>query len=170
MKKRLISILLAVCLACTLLSITTTAASNATSHIAISDASYHGDGSLKGIQVTFDWDRSNADGRLVLMSQRLRSPGESGVDRSYGDFTDSGYYGRKGWDDWDAFQQVRDYDTENNNVLGIRSYTDEGPLTGSFTQRTFSLAEGTLPSIDQTYYVYLWTCYRGIYYPDALVS
>ena len=106
MKKRMISILLTVCLACALLSITV--AADATSHIAVSEAAYY-DSSLKSIKVTFDWGRSNAEGRLVLMSQRLRSAREDGTNFSYGDFTNVGYYAGK-WSDWDTFKQVRDYD------------------------------------------------------------
>ena len=177
MKKRILSMLLSICMVCSLLPVTA-GASRSVIHIAASEATYHADGSLKSIKTTFDWDSQGAKGRLVLMTKRLRSAREEGTDWIYGDFTDGGYYAKNF--NWTEFDQVLAYDTDSNNKpFGILSYTDEAllPRYSENNEKTISFQEGAVPiGVETTYYVYLWTKYGGIfndnseeYYPDALI-
>ena len=62
---------------------------------------YENSGDVANLTVAFGWDTASATSRLTVMTKRLRSAGESGTNKSYGDFTDYGYYGRS-FKNWDA--------------------------------------------------------------------
>ena len=103
----------------------------------------------------------------MLMTQRLRSDGEEGPDSYYGDFTDFGYYGRS----FTSFDKVLEHDA-SNGTFGIITYSDE--VYSSMGQNhtvTFRFSDTDIPlSKNQTYYVYLWTQYRGHCFPDNLFA
>lgn len=125
MKKRILSMLLSICMVCSLLPVTA-GASRSVIHIAASEATYHADGSLKSIKTTFDWDSQGAKGRLVLMTKRLRSAREEGTNWMYGDFTDGGYYAEHF--NWADFEQVLAYDTDSNDKpFGIPNRSNAAP-------------------------------------------
>ena len=94
MKKRILSILLCLCMAAALMP-TTALALTQPDNIGVSNATYYSNGALKEITADLDWHTAYARSRLVLMTERLRSAGESGTNSSWGDFTDLGFYGSK---------------------------------------------------------------------------
>lgn len=91
MKKKILSIALALCLILTMMPMATGVAW-ADVTVSISNATYYGSGALKKIEGSFTRNTASAQSRLVLMSERLRSAGEEGTTSGYGDFTDYGYY------------------------------------------------------------------------------
>jgi len=130
--------------------------------IDVSKASYYDNGDVKNLVVDFLWDTASAKSRLTVMTERLRSAGESGTDKYYGDFTDYGYYGWT-FKNWDAV-------LAKNSDFGIIYYSAEQKINEG-KSNTFSIAfdQGDIPlDEDETYYVYLWTYYNGYYYPDNL--
>ena len=160
MKKRFFSLLLCFCICLPLLTVAVSAAAN---KIDVSAASYYdGSGDVESLTINFGWDTASANSRLTVMTTRLRSAGEAGTNKSYGDFTDYGYYGTS-FKNWEAVLSKSD-------TFGILYYTDEQKITSGKTN-TFSVGfdEGDIPlDVDQTYYLYLWTYYGGYYYPDNL--
>lgn len=167
MKKRIMSILLAVVMVLGTMIATSSVTYAAAEHITISDATYYASGALKSIKTQFDWGTGAATVRLVLMTQRLRSAGEEGTSSSYGDFTDLGHYGNE----FDSFEEVQDYDSENNGVFGIVSYSAEKDVVYNSTNNELEInfEETDIPlNEDGMYYVYLWTEYYGNWYPDNL--
>lgn len=164
MKKRVLSILLCIVTLFALVPVTAFAWTRP-DNITVNNAKYYSSGALKEIKASFDWHTASATGRLVLMSERLRSAGEEGTSGSYGDFTDLGYYN----DSFDSFDEVREFDN-TNGTFGIISYTDQGNVvygTNTMTM-TFNNSDISL-SNNGIYYVYLWTQYCGKNYPDTLV-
>ena len=168
MKKRILSILLCLCMAATLMP-TTALAWTQTYNIEVNNATYYSNGALKEITADFDWHTASASSRLVLMTERLRSAGEDGTNTTWGDFTDLGFYGSK----FSSFEEVCDYDENGNNAgaFGIISYTDESGVTSSGTNTMkMSFDEGMIPlNTNKIYYIYLWTQYNGYNYPDTLI-
>ena len=160
MKKRLLSLLLCLCICVPMLASPALAAAN---KISVADARYYeNSGDVKSLTINFGWDTASASSRLTVMTERLRSAGESGTNKSYGDFTDYGYYG-KSFTNWNAV-------LSNSSKFGILYYTDEQKITSGKTN-TFSVGfdQGDIPlDVDGTYYLYLWTSYGGYYYPDNL--
>ena len=159
MKKRILGLLLCLCLAVTLLPSMALAAAT---DITVTTADYYSSGDVKSLEIDFGWDTASASSRLTIMTERLRSAGENGTDKYYGDFTDLGYYG-SAFGSWDEV-------LENSDKFGMIIYTDEhkmeynknNTLTIYFEDGDISLKE------NQTYYLYLWTYYGGHYYPDNL--
>lgn len=159
MKKRFMSLLLAFCICVSLLTVAVSAAATG---INVSNASYYDSGDVESLTLKFGWDTASATSRLTVMTERLRSAGEPGTDRAYGDFTDYGYYGTS-YRNWSSV--LADSDT-----FGMLYYSDERNIIMGKTN-TFSIdfAEGDIPlNVDETYYLYLWTYYGGYYYPDNL--
>ena len=114
MKKRILSLLLVLCMAATLFPVTAfAAATNPT----VTSAAYYSNGDVKSLNINFGWDTASAKSRLTVMSKRLRSEGEAGTDKYYGDFTDLGYYGRA-FSSWDEV-------LENSGNFGMLLYTDD---------------------------------------------
>ncbi len=88
--KRILSLLLCLCMFATMTSITAFAAAT---KISVTSADYHSNGDVKMLNIDFGWDTASAKSRLTVMTNCLRSAGEEGTNKNYGDFTDYGYYG-----------------------------------------------------------------------------
>ncbi len=159
MKKRILSFVLCICLMVSLLTVMTSAAAKS---ISVESATYYDNNDVKSVTVSFGWDTASATSRLAVMTNRLRSAGESGTNKSYGDFTDLGYYGTK----FSSWEKV----LAQNTLFGIISYSDEQNMKyGKTNTLTLELDKGDIPlNNDGTYYIYLWTYYGGKYYPDNL--
>jgi len=157
--KRFLSGILCLCMLFSLLSTNVFAAAT---DISVTSADYHDNGDVKSINISFGWSSSSASGRLTVMTQRLRSAGEPGTNKNYGDFTDLGYYG-KAFTSWDAVIAEED-------AFGILYYTDEENMKQLKTNSiSLNFDKGDIPiNVDKTYYVYLWTYWSGQYYPDNL--
>jgi len=161
MKKRILSLLLCLCLFTPLLTVM---ASAAATNVNVTEVNYYEtSGDVADLTVSFGWDTASANSRLTVMTERLRSAGESGTDKHYGDFTDYGYYGRS-FKSWNAVLSESD-------TFGMLYYTDEQKInTGKTNTVSVGFDEGDIPlDVDQTYYLYLWTNYGGYYYPDNLL-
>ena len=159
MTKRALSLMLCLCMAVSLVSTTAFAAAT---NISVTSAAYYNSGDVKSLNINFGWDTASASSRLTVMTKRLRSEGEAGTDKYYGDFTDLGYYGRA-FSSWDEV-------LNNNDKFGMLYYADEHKMQSGKTN-TLSLyfEEGDISlKKDGTYYLYLWTYYGGHYYPDNL--
>ena len=136
-------------------------------NISVGGAQYYESGALKSLTTSFDWTTGSCTSRLVLMTQRLRNAGEPDTYSSYGDFTNFGYYGSM----FDNYDEVLAYDN-TYHTFGIISASNETDLEwGSDNNNLkFEFDETDIPlSVDKTYYVYLWTHYSGMYYPDNLI-
>ncbi len=159
MKKRIIGFLLLLCMFATLLPTTAFAAAT---KISVTSADYHGNGDIKTLNINFGWDTASAKSRLTVMTNRLRSEGESGTDKYYGDFTDLGYYGRA-FSSWDEV-------IAQSGKFGMLLATDEHNMEyGKTNTLSLYFEQGDIPvNTNKTYYVYLWTYYGGHYYPDNL--
>jgi len=159
MKKRILSLVLLLCMAVTLVPVTAFAAAN---NISVTGAEYFSSGAVKSLNINFGWDTASANSRMTVMTERLRSAGEAGTDKYYGDFTDLGYYGRA-FGSWDEV-------LANSNKFGMLYYTDEHKMeSGKINTMSVYFDDGDIPlNVDGTYYLYLWTYYGGHYYPDNL--
>ena len=157
--KRILSLLLCLCMFATMTSIT---ASAAATKISVTSADYHNNGDVKMLNIYFGWDTASAKSRLTVMTNRLRSEGEAGTDKYYGDFTDLGYYGTA-FSSWDEV-------IAQSGKFGMLLATDEHKMEYNKTNTLILYFEqGDIPANkNQTYYVYLWTYYGGHYYPDNL--
>ncbi len=157
--KKFLSLLLCLCVFGTMMSVTAFAAAT---DISVTSANYFENGDVKSLNINFGWDTASASSRMTVMTERLRSEGEAGTDKYYGDFTDLGYYGRA-FGSWDEV-------LANSEKFGMLYYTDEHKMSYDQTN-TLSLyfEEGDISmNVDRTYYLYLWTYYGGHYYPDNL--
>ncbi|MBQ1264156.1 MAG: hypothetical protein IIY04_01910, partial [Oscillospiraceae bacterium] len=161
MKKRILSILLCICMVIPMMTLPAFAAAN---NIDITDIGFYKNGDVKEMTIEFGWDTASASSRLTVMTERLRSAGESGTDESYGDFTDYGYYGGE-FKNWNAVM-------EENDEFGIIFYSDEQKISmGKDHEVEIYFDEGDMSMDDDgTYYLYLWTYYGGYYYPDNLFA
>lgn len=165
--RKITSFLLALIMMVTVFCGTSLTVNAGATGIIVSNATYYSNGTLKSLTANFGWDTGNAKGRLVLMRNKLRSPGEEGTSSSYGDFTDFGFYGSKFTD----FDDVLNYD-KNNETFGIISSSSETTWSSGSSNNTvtFNFNESDIPlNRNGLYYVYLWTYYYGRYYPDNLV-
>ena len=154
MKKRILSVLLCLCMIISILPFTAMAAATG---IQVTGATYHSNGSLAGINTKFGWNTDGATCRLVLMTQMLDDA----------DFTNFGTYGSM-FSDWDA---VETYNNQNPTVFGIISSSVETSVSMGSSENTLaiSFAENEIPlNQNRTYYIYLWTYWGGRYYPDNL--
>lgn len=63
--------------------------------------SYEDSSDVESPTATFGWSTASANSRMTVMTTRLRSAGEAGTSKSYGDFTHLGYCGKsyKTWND-----------------------------------------------------------------------
>ncbi|MBE6916133.1 MAG: S-layer homology domain-containing protein [Ruminococcaceae bacterium] len=159
MKNRILSVLLLVCMLVTMMPFT---ASAAATNISVTSANYYNNGDVKTLNINFGWDTASATSCLTVATKRLRSAGESGTDKYYGDFTDLGYYGTA-FRSWDEV-------LSNADKFGMLYYTDEQKMEYNKTNSiSLYFEEGDIPlDVNQTYYLYLWTYYGGHYYPDNL--
>lgn len=170
MKKRILSILLCLCMAAVLMP-TTALAWTRPDNIKVNNATYHSTGALKEITASFYWHTASANSRLVLMTERLRSAGEDGTNPTWGDFTDLGFYGSM----FSSFENACAYDQDEDGgtagVFGIVSYTDASSVQmNSNNTMTMSFTEDMIPlNTNKIYYIYLWTQYWNNNYPDTLI-
>ena len=161
MKKRILAIVLCICMFIPML---TFSASAAATNIDITDVGFHKNGDVSDLTIEFGWSTASASSRLTVMTERLRSAGEAGTNKSYGDFTDFGYYGKE-FKSWNAVLSESD-------EFGIIFYSDEQKISmGSKNEFEIYFDKGDLSLDDDgTYYLYLWTYYGGYYYPDNLFA
>ena len=167
MKKRILSVLLCLCMVMACLPTTALAAGTG---ITVTNVTYYNSGALHTISGSFYWGSASAKTRLVLMKEQLRST-VSGYD-TYGDFTDNGYYFNKNFYHFeDVLAYDQDLDGGTAGVFGIRAKTEECSVNiGSNNNFTFTFEESDIPlSTNAIYYVYLWTYYNSRYYPDHLI-
>ena len=157
--KRMLAMLLCICMVAAMLPMMASAAATG---INVTSADYYGSGAVKTLNIDFGWDTASASSRLTVMTERLRSAGESGTDKYYGDFTDLGYYGAS----FGSWNEV----LANAGKFGMLYYTDEHKMEyGKTNTLTLYFEDGDVPTnLNRTYYVYLWTYYGGHYYPDNL--
>ena len=157
MKKRMISLLLALALCLSLLPVMAMADAI---DIRVTNATYYDSGALKSITATFGWSGAETTCQLALMTTELKP----GADGGHGDFTNFGNYANK----HDTFKDVL-ADDERTGTFGIISYTNEQSTHAG--SATFTFNDTDIPlSVDKTYYVVVWTTW-GSYgcYPDNLV-
>jgi len=158
MLKKILSLVLCICMFTALASVT---ASAAAMDISVKSAAYYDNGDVKSLNIDFGWDSADASSRLTVMTERLRSAGEEGTDGRYGDFTDLGYYGKK-FKSWDEV-------IAQSGQFGMVLYTDEHKMSLGENTLSLYLEQGDIPiNIDKTYYIYLWTSWGGYCYPDNL--
>lgn len=131
-------------------------------NIDVSNATYYDSGALKSIDTEFDWSSevNPATSRLVLMTQYLDD----------GDFSEMGNYGIYRNPNFPTFGDALSYDSTSGAFGIIASSGEINLVPGSKdNQLSFAFAEGNIPlDEDRLYYVYLWTYYSNIYYPDHL--
>ena len=132
MKKRMLGLLMCLCMVVTMMPVT---ASAAATNINVTNVDYYEDsGDVESLKIKFGWDTASATSRLTVMTKKLRSAGEPGTNGSYGDFTDYGYYGRS-FKNWNAVLSASD-------TFGMLYYTDEQKINTGKTN-TFSVRENT---------------------------
>ena len=158
-QKRFLSLILCICISLSFMSVTAFAAAT---DISVTSAAYYNNGDVKSVNINFGWDTASAKSRMTVMTEQLRSAGEAGTDKYYGDFTDLGYYGSS----FGSWEEV----LNNSDKFGILYYTDEKKMESNVTNTiTLYFEEGDISlNVDRTYYLYLWTFYGGHYYPDNL--
>lgn len=162
MKKKVLGILLCICMTVMIMP-----AASALSGITVEKATCYPSGALQSITAGFSWSGASASGRLVLMTEKLRSSetDDYGMVTDFGDFTDFGRYGSS----FSSFDAVLAYDT-TNNTFGIVEYGLEYALSSGSHSLLITFSETDIPlNQNKTYYVYLWTYYQSHYYPDALI-
>ena len=147
MKKRMISLLLALTLCLSLLPVMAMAAAD---KIQVTEATYYDSRALKSITVSFYWPGSMADARsqLVLMEKKL-------VEGNYTNFGDHRY---------SSFAAAQE-----DTSLGIKSFTELNDVrSGNTYNWTITFEDGVIPADSSTiYYLYLWTTW-GTCYPDNM--
>lgn len=123
---------------------------------------YHNNGDLKNVTFQGSLIRHNSEGGyIVIMTKRLRSVVEG---TGYGDFTDYGFY-RGRFRDFAAVEE----DDNKNSTFGIVAYTEL--LSPDQYSISISLKEEVISkSKPGVYYMYLWTQYSGLCYPDQLLA
>lgn len=155
-KKTVLSALMTTILAIGLILSLSLSAFAASITVSITGATFYDSGALKSMTTNFSWHSASANTRLVLMSKALKD----------GDFTNFGNYSSFFVD----FDDVLDYDS-TNGTFGIKAYSDESAVSPGDNTKTINLADGTVSlSADGTYYIYLWTRWSGLCYPDHLIA
>lgn len=171
MKKRMLSVLMALCM---VLGTAPTMAFAAAGDITVSKATYYNSGALKGMTTDFNWYQGEAKGRLVLTSRYLDGQ-TSSEDRRWGAFSDFGWVYDLGYDE---FSDVLAHDTTAtaDKKFEIISYGASDTKfeysfgTPNHYELSFELNENDIPlNEDGMYYVYLWVKYEGRYFPDNLI-
>ena len=147
MKKRMISLLLALTLCLSLLPVMAMAAAT---NVRVTGVEYYDSGALKSITVSFYWPGSMADARsqLVLMEKKL-------VEGNYTNLGDHRY---------SSFAAAQE-----DTSLGIKSFTELNDVRSRNTYNwTITFEDGVIPADSSTiYYLYLWTTW-GTCYPDNM--
>ena len=165
MKKRILSVLLCLCMVMALLP--TTALAVAATDIQVTDATYYENGAAKSVTTAFMWNQPDTTSRLVLMTNKLRSAGENGANSVYGDFSNEGSYASS----FANFDAVKSYDATNKTFGIISDSGTDASITQNQTNTlSISFENTNVPlSVDKMYYVYLWTQHNEHCYPDNLI-
>ena len=160
MKKRILSLLLALVMLVAVIPAMGITADAAASNIQVYNATYYPNGTLKSLDASFGWSTASAPSRLVLMTKQLTSS----------ELTNTGSYGTL----FDTFDEVKTYDA-TNGTFGIIKDSAETQLTSGTNRLSISFSEGNIPlNVNKTYYIYLWTDWAQYgtqyYYPDYLIA
>ena len=164
MKRKLVSLFLALMMLLSVLPVTAFAAPTAINIVA-KDAVYYSNGSLKSITATFDWGSTGSprDARLILSSKSLN--GSNPSQPGYGDFSDFGNYGKK----FSSYEKAVAHDN-TYGTFGFICATNPKSISWSNNQMTLEIPDNTISlAVDGTYYIYLWVTYSGNFYPDNLI-
>ena len=165
MRRKLFSIVLSICMVFTMIPMAGEGVFAAgPGSINVSNATYYDSGALKSIRVSFNWGGADANAELVLMTKMLRD-GDGANDR-YGDFTDLGNYGGT-VAKFNDYEEASEYNNGKFGFIahsGLKSgYSYGSGIDFEFPKDSISLAENAL------YYIFIWTEYRNMYYPDHIV-
>ena len=134
------------------------------SNLTVDNATYYANGALKSIEASFGWSgATDVKVQLVLMEKKLNG----GTDYiTVDDFTNLGTYGKlrfTGYDD------IKKYDKATGAFGLIKSSTLQPYQRGRLTE-VLNLDDTDIPlNENKYYYVYIWTLWGTLYYPDHLV-
>ena len=134
------------------------------SNLTVDNATYYANGALKSIEASFGWSgATDVKVQLVLMEKKLNG----GTDYiTVDDFTNLGTYGKlrfTGYDD------IKKYDKATGAFGLIKSSTLQPYQRGRLTE-VLNLDDTDIPlNENKYYYVYIWTLWGSLYYPDHLV-
>jgi len=171
MRKKIISILIMVCMLVGIMPMTVMADAV---EVSANNATYYDNGALKSINANFKWDQGGADGRLVLTTRYLDGQDGTGSHWEYGAFSDFGWV----YDlHYDEFSDVLAHGTADATDKTQKSFdiiayqnTDTSFSSGTTYNIPFVLDNTDVP-MDKNgqYYIYLWVKYSGYYFPDNLI-
>ena len=135
------------------------------SNLTVDNATYYANGALKSIEASFGWGgATDVEVQLVLMEKKLNG-GESYSD--YGDFTDCGHYGRNF--KFKSYEDIKAHD-EATGAFGLIKSSTLQPYQGVRLIEVLNLDDTDIPlNENKYYYVYIWTLWGSLYYPDHLV-
>ncbi len=168
MKKKLFTIALALCMVFTMIPggvfQAETAWAAGPSNLTVDNATYYANGALKSIEASFGWSgATDVEVQLVLMEKKLNG----GTDYiTVDDFTNLGTYGKfkfTGYDD------IKKHD-ETTGAFGLIKSSTVQPYQGGRLTEVLNLDDTDIPlNENKYYYVYIWTLWGSLYYPDHLV-
>jgi hypothetical protein len=168
MKKKLFTIAIALCMVFTMIPggvfQAETAWAAGPSNLTVDNTTYYANGALKSIEASFGWSgATDVKVQLVLMEKKLNG----GTDYiTVDDFTNLGTYGKlrfTGYDD------IKKYDKATGAFGLIKSSTLQPYQRGRLTE-VLNLDDTDIPlNENKYYYVYIWTLWGSLYYPDHLV-
>lgn len=170
MKKKLFTIALALCMVFTMIPggvfQIETAWAAGPSNLTVDNATYYANGALKSIEASFGWSgATDVKVQLVLMEKKLNG-GESYS--SYGDFTDFGYCGRNF--NFKSYEDIKAHDETTGGVFGLIKSSEIKSYQGGRLTEVLNLDDTDIPlNENKYYYVYIWTLWGSLYYPDHLV-
>lgn len=135
------------------------------SNLTVDNATHYANGALKSIEASFGWGgATDVEVQLVLMEKKLNG-GESYSD--YGDFTDCGHYGRNF--KFKSYEDIKAHD-EATGAFGLIKSSTLQPYQGVRLIEVLNLDDTDIPlNENKYYYVYIWTLWGSLYYPDHLV-
>lgn len=121
---------------------------------------------MKSIEASFGWSgATDVKVQLVLMEKKLNG-GESYS--SYGDFTDFGYCGRNF--NFKSYEDIKAHDETTGGVFGLIKSSEIKSYQGGRLTEVLNLDDTDIPlNENKYYYVYIWTLWGSLYYPDHLV-
>ena len=168
MKKKLFTIAIALCMVFTMIPggvfQAETAWAAGPSNLTVDNATYYANGALKSIEASFGWSgATDVKVQLVLMEKKLNG----GTDYiTVDDFTNLGTYGElkfTGYDD------IKKHD-EATGAFGLIKSSALQPYQGGRLTEALNLDDTDIPlNENKYYYVYIWTLWGSLYYPDHLV-
>ena len=170
MKKKLFTIAIALCMVFTMIPggvfQAETAWAAGPSNLTVDNATYYANGALKSIEASFGWSgATDVKVQLVLMEKKLNG-GESYS--SYGDFTDFGYCGRNF--NFKSYEDIKAHDETTGGVFGLIKSSEIKSYQGGRLTEVLNLDDTDIPlNENKYYYVYIWTLWGSLYYPDHLV-